>query len=57
MLDDKLNTKMTRSRKKRTTVIAYADDITIILLSPEDMPIVQDALRCYEAAPGARVNT
>jgi hypothetical protein len=31
VLDDKLNAIKTRGRKKRTAVIAYADDVTIIL--------------------------
>jgi len=56
MLDDKLNASMTRSRKKRTTVIAYADDVTIIVRSPEEIPTVQEALFCYEAMSGARLN-
>jgi len=56
MLDDKLNTNTTRSRTKRTTVIAYADDVTIILRSQEEIPVVQEALRCYASASGARLN-
>jgi hypothetical protein len=56
MLDDKLNTTTTRGRKKRTAVIVYADDATIILRTPEEIPVVQEAIRCYEAASGAKLN-
>ena len=41
---------------KRTAVIAYADDVTIILRSPRDIPIVQEALGCYEDPSGAKLN-
>jgi len=44
-------------RHVRTSVIAYADDVTILVTSPSDIPKIQDALRCYEEATGARVNT
>jgi hypothetical protein len=37
-------------------VVAYAKDITVILRSTKDIPKVRDALRCYEAATGARLN-
>ena len=37
-------------------VIAYTDDVTIILRSSKDIPIVQEAPRCYEDASGAKLN-
>jgi hypothetical protein len=37
-------------------MIAYADDVTINLSSPKDIPIVQETLRCYEDASGAKLN-
>jgi hypothetical protein len=37
-------------------VVAYADDVTIFVTTPEDIPRIQEALRCYEEASGARVN-
>jgi hypothetical protein len=40
----------------KTTVVAYADDVTLFVTSPDDVPIIQDALHCYEAASGAKVN-
>jgi hypothetical protein len=42
---------------KRTAVTAYADDVTIILRSPKDIPIVQEVLRCYDDASEAKLNT
>ena len=41
-------------RHVRTSVIAYADDVTILVTSPSDIPKIQDALRCYEEATGAK---
>ena len=56
MLNDKLNANTTSSRKKITTVIAYADDVTTILRSPEEIPKLQKALRCYETTSGATLS-
>jgi hypothetical protein len=38
-------------------VVAYANDVTVILHSPNDIPKVREALRCYEAATAAGLNT
>ena len=43
-------------RRSKTTVIAYADDVTIFVTSQADITKIQEALLCYEAASGARVN-
>jgi hypothetical protein len=40
----------------RTAVIAYADDITLLLTSPDDVPKLQDILDKYTSASGARIN-
>jgi hypothetical protein len=37
-------------------VVAYSDDVTVILHSPNDIPKVREAIRCYEAATGAGLN-
>jgi hypothetical protein len=55
MKDENLAAAYSGPHKKRTAVIAYAD-ITIILRSPKDIPIVHEALRCYEDASGAKLN-
>jgi hypothetical protein len=41
--------------RARTSVIAYADDVTILVTSPSDIQKIQDALHCYEQATGAKV--
>jgi len=43
-------------RRARTSVIAYADDVTILVTSPSDIQKIQDALHTYEEATGAKVN-
>ena len=40
-----------------TKVVAYADDVTIFVTAPADIPIIQETLRSYKDASGARVNT
>jgi len=40
----------------RTSVIAYADDVTIFVTSPSDITKIQDTLYCYEGTTGAKVN-
>ena len=37
-------------------MIAYSDDVTIILRPPKDIAIVQDAPCCHEDASGAKLN-
>jgi len=37
-------------------VLAYADDVTILLLSPSDIPKIQNILDLYGAASGAKIN-
>jgi len=56
MIDENLAAAHSGSHNKRTAVIAFADDVTIILRSPKDIPIVQEVLCCYEDASGAKLN-
>jgi hypothetical protein len=42
-------------RPSNMVVVAYADNVTIFLTS-DDIRTIQDAIRCYEAASGARLN-
>jgi hypothetical protein len=39
-----------------STVVAYADDVSILLTSPEDVPTIREAITCYEKATGAALN-
>jgi hypothetical protein len=43
-------------RRTRTSVIAYADDVTILVTSPSDIQEIHDTLHTYEDATGAKVN-
>ena len=43
-------------RGDRTSIIAYANDVTILITSPSDIQKIQDALQTYEEATGAKVN-
>jgi retron-type reverse transcriptase len=39
------------------SVVAYADEITVFLTSAVDLPVVEDTIRMFERASGARLNT
>jgi hypothetical protein len=56
MLDEKLDGIRLRCRSKKTTVVAYADDVTIFVTSPAGIQLIQEAVTCYQAASGARLN-
>ena len=43
-------------RGSRTAVVAYADDITLFVTNPNDIPALAETLQSYEKATGARVN-
>ena len=47
---------LVRKGNAKTAVIAYADDVTIFLTSPEDVRKLQHTLLIYEAATGVTVN-
>jgi hypothetical protein len=38
------------------TVVAYADDVTVLLTTPDDIRILQEIIHKYERATGARLN-
>jgi hypothetical protein len=38
------------------SVVAYADDVTVFLTSVSDVSTVEDAIRQFEKASGARLN-
>jgi hypothetical protein len=44
-------------RHTRTSVTAYADDLTIFLTSPEDIPKLCEVLATYESVSGAKIST
>ena len=55
-----LETIFTESRKGRchvrNTVIAYADEVTILVSDLQDIPKIQAVIQKYETALGARTN-
>jgi len=57
ILDQKLAGVRIGERARKTVVVAHADDITTFVTTPTDIPIISDAIQCYEKAMGARLNT
>jgi hypothetical protein len=55
-LHDRLTEFSPGSHKYRAAVLAYADDITIILRSTNDEAILQEEIK-YEATSGAKLNS
>jgi hypothetical protein len=49
-LDNQLTGLRIGRGNARTSVTAYADDVTLLVTSPADIPKIQDALGCYEEA-------
>ena len=43
-------------RSSTTAVIAYADDVTLLMSNPQDISKTQEIVRKYETASGARIN-
>jgi len=56
MLEEKLPVNQIGRRALRTSVVAYADDVTIVVKSPRDLPVMSDATRRYERVSGAYLN-
>jgi len=55
-LDKKLNGICIRHNSTKTTVIAYADDITTIVTQPEEIDTIKETLHDCVHAAGARIN-
>jgi hypothetical protein len=55
LLDQKL-TGTRICRRTRTAVVAYADDITLFVTSPADIPGLREAMQTYERATGTSLN-
>jgi len=45
-----------RKRGRKTVVVAYADNITIFVTTPTDVPLINDAIQCYEKAMRTPLN-
>jgi len=50
ILDHKLPGIRIGKRARKTVVVAYADDITIFVTTPTDVPVISYAIQCYEKA-------
>ena len=54
-MEERLQGIRVTGRQKKTTVIAYADDVSILVTSNEDVRIIREAITCYEKT-GAKLN-
>jgi len=56
ILENTLRGQQMGRHRGRTAVVAYADYVTIFVTTPTDITKLQEAIHCFEAASGARVN-
>jgi hypothetical protein len=47
ILEQKLPDIHIRKRANKSMVVAYADDVTIFVTSPTDLPVIHNATQCY----------
>ena len=57
ILDQKLPGIRIGKQARKTVVVAYVGNITIFVTTPTDVPVISDAIKSYEKATGARLNT
>jgi hypothetical protein len=43
-------------RQRKKAVIAFADDVTVLVTAPEEIAVIDEVLRRYEEATGAKLN-
>ena len=55
-LGERLQGLRAHGTQRKTTVIAYTDDVSILMTSQDDGRTVPDAIACYEKATGATLN-
>jgi hypothetical protein len=55
-LEKKLTGIKIGKRGTKSSIIAYADDVTIIVSKPEDIRITHETLSTHEEATGAKIN-
>jgi hypothetical protein len=55
-LDGRLLGLRVHRSQTNSTVVAYADDVSILVTSPEDVQIISEAIICYEKAISVALN-
>jgi hypothetical protein len=55
-IDNALKGVKVGPRATKTTIVAYADDITILVTAEDEIPALRTAIMCYQDASGARIN-
>jgi hypothetical protein len=57
LLEQQLRCIRVNWRQRKTAVVAYADDLTVLVTAPEEIAAIEEALRCYEEATSTKLNT
>jgi len=56
-LEDNLPSIRLGRSTRSPPVVAYADDVTVLVTQPGEFAIIHEAVRCYETATGAKLNS
>jgi hypothetical protein len=56
ILNEKLTKFQIGKNGRRTAVVAYADNVTLLVSSPNELPIIMDSIQTFEKASGAQIN-
>jgi len=56
LLNEKVARLQIGRNGRRIAAVAYADDVTLFVTSPNDLPIIKDIIHTFEKASGARLN-
>jgi hypothetical protein len=56
MLDRNLKGIKLDPKRPKTSIVPYAYDVTILITDPNEVPLVQDALKRYQEASVATIN-
>jgi hypothetical protein len=56
LLEQQLRGIRVNWRQRKMTVIAYADDVTVLVTAPEEIAAIEEVLRSYEKATGEKLN-
>jgi len=56
-LKDRLHGIHIGGTRRISSVLAYADDVTLLVTQPENLDTILQKIHTYENATGARINT
>jgi len=56
-LEIHLNGICVHRKQRKVAVVVYADDVALFVTTPEEIPAIREAIKCYKKATAAVLNT